>query len=170
MPPVQEVGEIFAVQKIGEYYQFTVVAPGVAASFTPGQFVLGTLVAVFASWAMASLRPDKPKIRKWYLIPKLAAIVFIDVIRSNIAVAIVMLSGRAEGRRAGFLTIPLEIKDRTALAVLAVILTSTPGSAWLEYDPHERTVLLHILDLLDENEWIDLVKNRYEKLLLEIFA
>src|SRR5689334_16162970 len=39
MPPVQEVGEIFAVQKIGEYYQFTVVAPGVAASFTPGQFV-----------------------------------------------------------------------------------------------------------------------------------
>src|SRR5256885_8872931 len=39
MTPVQEVGEIFAVQKIGEYYQFTVVAPGVAASFTPGQFV-----------------------------------------------------------------------------------------------------------------------------------
>jgi dihydroorotate dehydrogenase electron transfer subunit len=37
--PVQEVGEIFAVQRIGEYYQFTVVAPGVAASFTPGQFV-----------------------------------------------------------------------------------------------------------------------------------
>jgi dihydroorotate dehydrogenase electron transfer subunit len=37
--PVQELGEIFAVQRIGEYYQFTVVAPGVAASFTPGQFV-----------------------------------------------------------------------------------------------------------------------------------
>jgi dihydroorotate dehydrogenase electron transfer subunit len=39
MSPVQEIGEIFAVQKIGEYYQFTVVAPGVAASFAPGQFV-----------------------------------------------------------------------------------------------------------------------------------
>jgi dihydroorotate dehydrogenase electron transfer subunit len=37
--PVQEMGEIFAVQKVGEYYQFTVVAPGVAAAFTPGQFV-----------------------------------------------------------------------------------------------------------------------------------
>jgi dihydroorotate dehydrogenase electron transfer subunit len=37
--PAQELGEIFAVQRIGEYYQFTVVAPGVAASFTPGQFV-----------------------------------------------------------------------------------------------------------------------------------
>ena len=36
---VQELGEIFAVQRTGEYVQFTVVAPGVAASFTPGQFV-----------------------------------------------------------------------------------------------------------------------------------
>jgi dihydroorotate dehydrogenase electron transfer subunit len=37
--PVQEVGEIFAIQKVGEYLQFTVVAPGVAAGFKPGHFV-----------------------------------------------------------------------------------------------------------------------------------
>jgi dihydroorotate dehydrogenase electron transfer subunit len=37
--PVQEVGEIFAVQRVGEYLQFTVVAPGVAAGFKPGHFV-----------------------------------------------------------------------------------------------------------------------------------
>jgi dihydroorotate dehydrogenase electron transfer subunit len=37
--PVQELGEIFAAQKVGAYYQFTVVAPGVAAAFSPGQFV-----------------------------------------------------------------------------------------------------------------------------------
>jgi dihydroorotate dehydrogenase electron transfer subunit len=37
--PVQEVGEIFAVQRVGEYVQFTVVAPGVAAGFEPGHFV-----------------------------------------------------------------------------------------------------------------------------------
>jgi dihydroorotate dehydrogenase electron transfer subunit len=37
--PVQERGEIFAVQPVGEYVQFTVVAPGIAAGFRPGQFV-----------------------------------------------------------------------------------------------------------------------------------
>ncbi|MCQ1800167.1 Na+/H+ antiporter subunit E, partial [Neorhizobium galegae] len=42
---------------------------------TPGHLVLGILVAVFASWAMASLRPDKPKLAKWYLLPKLFGIV-----------------------------------------------------------------------------------------------
>ncbi len=138
--------------------------------FTLGHLLLGTLVAVFASWAMASLRPDKPKFRKWYLLPKLFVIVLIDVVRSNLAVAWLIVRGRAKGRNSGFLTIPLEIEDRTALAILAVILTSTPGSAWLEYDSHDRSILMHILDLADEAQWIETVKNRYEKLLMEIFA
>ena len=37
--PVQEKAEIFAVQKVGEYFQFTVVAPDVAHHAKPGQFV-----------------------------------------------------------------------------------------------------------------------------------
>jgi len=37
--PTHEVGEIFDVTRIGDYTQFTVVAPGVARSFRPGQFV-----------------------------------------------------------------------------------------------------------------------------------
>jgi dihydroorotate dehydrogenase electron transfer subunit len=37
--PVQELGEIFDVTRVGEYTQFTVVAPGVARAFEPGQFV-----------------------------------------------------------------------------------------------------------------------------------
>lgn len=37
--PVQETGEIFSVQRVGDYLHFTVVAPGVASAFRPGQFV-----------------------------------------------------------------------------------------------------------------------------------
>ncbi|MEO6885350.1 MAG: dihydroorotate dehydrogenase electron transfer subunit [Jatrophihabitantaceae bacterium] len=37
--PVQEAAEIFAVQKVGAYFQFTVIAPGIAAGFRPGHFV-----------------------------------------------------------------------------------------------------------------------------------
>jgi dihydroorotate dehydrogenase electron transfer subunit len=37
--PVQETGEILDITRFGEYTQFTVVAPGVARSFQPGQFV-----------------------------------------------------------------------------------------------------------------------------------
>ena len=37
--PYQEQGEILSVQRVGEYLQFTVVAPRIAAGFQPGHFV-----------------------------------------------------------------------------------------------------------------------------------
>lgn len=136
--------------------------------FTLGHLVLGSVVAIFGGWAMASLRPDKPKMKKWYLLPKLFLIAFVDIIRSNAAVAVLMLSGKRREQTSGFITVPLEIEHPTALAIMAVILTSTPGSAWLAYDERRKTVLIHVLDLIDEEQWVANIKHRYERLLLEI--
>lgn len=138
--------------------------------FTLGHLVLGAIVAVVASWTMVSLRPSKPRLGKWYLIPKLLMVVMIDIVRSNLAVAWVILRGRGSGRHSAFIDLPLDLDDPTALAILAVIVTSTPGSAWLEYDSQQRSVLIHVFDLASEEEWRDLLKNRYEKLLMEIFS
>jgi multicomponent K+:H+ antiporter subunit E len=136
--------------------------------FTLGHLVLGSVVAMFGGWAMASLRPDKPKLKKWYLVPKLLWRVFTDIIRSNAAVAFLILRGKRQQHTAGFITVPLEIEHPTALAIMAVILTSTPGSAWLAYDGRRKTVLIHVLDLIDEEAWVKNIKDRYESLLLEI--
>lgn len=138
--------------------------------FTLGHLILGIFVAVFASWAMASLRPQKPRLVKWYLLPKLFLVVLYDIAKSNIAVAGIIIRSDSRQHDPGFLTIHLEMRSPFALAVLAVILTSTPGSAWLEYDSNENSVLLHVLDLQNETVWRDTIKNRYEKLLMEIFA
>ena len=137
--------------------------------FTLGHLILGSVVAVFASWGMASLRPAKPRMRKWYLLPKLVGIVLYDILRSNIAVASILLSGGKRSHKSGFMSVPLDLQDPTALAVLAVVVTSTPGTAWLEYNSLNRTVLIHVLDLVDEEAWRVLIKTRYEALLMEIF-
>ncbi len=73
--------------------------------FTFGHLVLGILVAVFASWAMASLRPDRPRLGKWHLLPKLFAIVLYDIVKSNIAVALVILKAGRRSHNPGFLTV-----------------------------------------------------------------
>lgn len=139
-------------------------------SFSLGHLLLGATVAIFSGWALASLRPDKPKLKKWYLLPKLFGLVFVDVIRSNIAVSWVLLQGKRRKDTSSFVLVPLKIEDPTALAVMAVILTATPGSAWLEYDSGDKTVLIHVLDLIDKEAWIANIKQRYEALLMEIFA
>lgn len=138
--------------------------------FTLGQFILGIVVAVFASWSMASLRPEKARLRKWYLLPKLFFRVVFDVLKSNVQVAWIILRGRSRKTTPGFVVLELKVRDQIPLALLAVILTSTPGSAWLEYDSNDNTVLLHVLDLENEAQWRRTVTDRYENLLMEIFA
>jgi multicomponent K+:H+ antiporter subunit E len=138
-------------------------------SFSPGQFLLGGVIAIAASRAMAALQPSKPRLRRWQLIPRLAGIVALDILRSNIAVAGIVLRGRRRKHASGFVVIPLDLRDRTGLAVLACIVTSTPGTAWIEYAHDSNVLLIHVLDLVDEEEWVALIKNRYEALLMEIF-
>lgn len=134
-----------------------------------GHILLGGLVALGATHAMAALQPERPKIRRPDKILKLIALVLIDVAASNLAVAKVILSDRRRDHTPGFLLLPLDLRDKNGLAVLSCIVTATPGSAWLEYDPVANTVLVHVLDLTYEQEWIDTIKHRYEALLLEIF-
>lgn len=138
-------------------------------SFSLGQLIVGTAVALLAAQGMAALNPAKPRIRRWSLLPKLIAIVLYDIIRSNIAVTRLILNEGSRRRVSGFLTIPLELRSPMGLAVLGVIITSTPGTAWIDYNSARGTLLLHVFDLVDEESWRTLIKQRYEQLLLEIF-
>jgi multicomponent K+:H+ antiporter subunit E len=55
------------------------------------------------------------------------------------------------------------------LAALAVIITSTPGTLWVNFDTAKGLLTIHVLDLIDENAWIATIKGRYERRLMEIF-
>jgi multicomponent K+:H+ antiporter subunit E len=139
-------------------------------SWSPGHIVLGGLVAALASRAMAALQPERVQIRSWGAFLRLTGTVAIDILRSNIAVGrLVIFPGRRD-RVSGFIRLPLDITNRYALTMLAVILTATPGTLWLQFDRSTGTLLVHVLDLVDEKEWIRLIKHRYERLLLEIFG
>ncbi|MDB5473394.1 MAG: Na+/H+ antiporter subunit [Devosia sp.] len=135
----------------------------------PGQLLLGLAIAFGATHVMATLVPQRPRVRRLDRALVLIGHVLVDVLRSNLAVSSVILQGRRRQVTSGFLRLPLELQDRTGLALLACILTAVPGSAWLEHRAADNSVLIHVLDLKDEQEWITIVKQRYEALLLEIF-
>lgn len=134
-----------------------------------GQSIMAFIIAFCATHAMAALTPDQPKIRNPHKIIQLIGVVAVDVVRSNYAVARIILEGSKKEQTSGFVLMHLKLKDKVGLAVLSCILTATPGSAWLEYNAADNTVLIHVLDLVDETEWVDTIRHRYEALLLEIF-
>ena len=138
-------------------------------SLSLGHIVLGTAIALFALRGLAALKPEKVRIRFTSAIPRLTVMVLGDVVRSNIAVGRIILSRQNPRRRSGFIHVPLEMRSRYGLAVLGIIITATPGTLWMQYDSSRGQLLVHVLDLVDEDAWIRLLKDRYERLLMEIF-
>ena len=101
---------------------------------------------------------------------RLAVLVVADIVRSNVAVARIILGFERRRRSSGFVEIPLELRDPYGLAALACIITSTPGTLWVDFNEASGTLTIHVLDLVDKTEWVRTIKGRYERLLLEIFA
>lgn len=138
-------------------------------SLSLGQFFLGSAVALIGGWMVAALDVPKARPRRLGAIVRLAALVLADIVRSNFAVARIILG--LQGRRwtSGFVEIPLELRDPYGLATLACIITSTPGTLWADFDAASGSLTIHVLDLIDKSEWVRTIKGRYERLLLEIF-
>ncbi|MDP3173325.1 MAG: Na+/H+ antiporter subunit E [Phenylobacterium sp.] len=138
-------------------------------SVAPGHLILGAILAVALSALMRPLDLPPVRVRNHRLILVLAARVAWDVLRSNIAVFRIILSGGHRKITSGFVQVPLELSNGYGLAVLACIITSTPGTIWMSYDDKERVLLIHVFDLVDEAIWISTVTERYERPLREIF-
>ncbi|HZN85687.1 MAG TPA: Na+/H+ antiporter subunit E [Burkholderiales bacterium] len=140
-------------------------------SLAPGQVLVGVLLALGGSAVFARLQPPTGRVRsRPGAALQLLGLVLADIVRSNLAVARIVLGLGAARRKAGFLALPLELRHPAGLAVVACIITATPGTSWVRYDSAANVVTIHVLDLLDADDWIRLFKQRYERRLLEIFG
>jgi multicomponent K+:H+ antiporter subunit E len=134
-----------------------------------GDVLLGALVALVAVRALARLQPASTRLRRPLTALRLAGDVAVDILRSNVAVAAIVLRPGSRGRVAGFVDIPLDTRDPAALGALACIITATPGTAWARYDSGTNVVTIHVLDLVDGPGLARTIKDRYEAKLREIF-
>ena len=134
-----------------------------------GDAILGALAALAAVVALARLELPSVRLRRPRVAAVLAGLVLLDIVRSNLAVAAIVLRPGTRGRIAGFVDIPLDTHHPVSLAVLACIITATPGTAWARYDSRASIVTIHVLDLVDGAALAQGIKTRYEARLMEIF-
>ena len=139
-------------------------------SVSTGAVLLGAVLGVAGSAVLAGLRAPRGRLRRLLTLPGLLVDVLVEIVRSNNAVARIILQRSApRARRSGFVNIPLDMRSPQGLAALACIVTATPGTVWVDYDAASGTMLLHVLDLVDEEVWVRTIKDKWERRLMEIF-
>jgi multicomponent K+:H+ antiporter subunit E len=137
-----------------------------SGSVSPGNILLGIIVATIAYRAALPLAPPKSRVGNLATIAVLIWYVIKDVVKSNIAVLRLIVTGRPA--RSAFIDIPLELTDENGLAILACIVTATPGSAWIQHDAARNVVTIHVLDTGDPGAWAAAFRQTYERRLVEI--
>lgn len=131
--------------------------------------LLAAVMAVAVPLLTRGLRPATVRMQRPGVALKLVGRVVIDLAESACTVARVLLTRRTADIHSAFVTVPLQMRDPNGLAVLAMILCLTPGTAWAELSFDSSVLLIHVFDVDDEAAFIALVQQRYERPLMEIF-
>ncbi|MBB1293726.1 Na+/H+ antiporter subunit E [Pseudoalteromonas sp. SR44-5] len=148
-------------------------------SVSAGHIVLAVIFAILIPLVSFPFREPQPLIIKPGLALKQLIIVMYDIITANMQVALLIL-GPVKKLRPAFVKVPIELSHAMPITILASTVSLTPGTVSAEVypipeslaegeQPTQRYLLIHVLDLDDEQALIDTIKQRYEAPLKEIF-
>ena len=140
-----------------------------AQSVSAGTILLGLGLALFWPAVTGRLANGGRQPRKPLVMAKLFARVIGDMSRSNVQVIWALVTRRSSEIHSGFVHIPLELRDPGGLSALAMIVTMTPGTAWVELSLNKKSLLIHVFSVQDEAAVVTAIKERYERPLREIF-
>lgn len=139
-------------------------------SLASADFLLGALLGVVVPILTKPLVPlGYPKLKRPFMLFRLLSMAMVEIVRSCLNVSWLILSSRRDGLNSQFITIPLDIRNPYGMALLSCLINSTPGTVWVEILPDSHQLALHVFDLHDADWWVDTIKTRYERPLIEIF-
>jgi len=96
-------------------------------------------------------------------------VVLWDIIVANLHVAYLIVFRRSDQLRSRWVTVPIDLTSSEAVAVLMGTITLTPGTVSSDLSGDKRAILVHCLDVRDEDELVRTIKQRYERRLKDIF-
>ena len=112
--------------------------------------------------------PEHPHIRRPLHLVAYGLRLLRDIGVANLHVARLILGSPARLRPA-FIRMPLELRDESAITLLASTISLTPGTVSADISLDRRTLLIHALDVEDADALVADIRQRYEAPLKEIF-
>ncbi|WP_347453480.1 Na+/H+ antiporter subunit E [Acinetobacter thermotolerans] len=137
-------------------------------SLDTGTLVTSIFLAILIPRLIRPFIDYTPNIH-WLPAIRLFFVVIWDVIVANIKVAILVL-GPTKNLHPKWFRVPLDTEHEEVNALLAMIITTTPGTVSAGIDQDRGDILVHALSTDDEAAEIETIKQRYERPLIEIFS
>ncbi|WP_373058534.1 Na+/H+ antiporter subunit E [Zunongwangia sp. H14] len=92
---------------------------------------------------------------------------FYELIKANLQVAYEVITPHYR-MKPGIVKIPLDVKSNIGITLLANLISLTPGTLSLDVSNDRKVLYVHAMYINDRQEFIDSIKNGFEKRILEI--
>ncbi|MCK6392815.1 Na+/H+ antiporter subunit E [Zoogloea sp.] len=139
-------------------------------SVEPAHWLLGGVLGIVAPLLSRPLQPHGYAVlRKPMALVRLLCFSAIEIVRSCINVSQIILMRRAVRVNSQFIRVPLDLRSPHGLALLSCLINTTPGTVWVDLLPAKHELLLHVFDLHSEAWWVETIKTRYERPIMEVF-
>lgn len=139
-----------------------------AHNLEAGTLLFALVLAIVIPKMVAPSIDYTPNIQ-WAPALRLFFVVVWDIVVANIKVAKLVL-GPTKNLHPKWFRVPLETEHEEVNALLAMIITTTPGTVSAGIDQDRGDILVHALSTEDEAAEIETIKQRYEQPLIEIFS
>ncbi len=140
-----------------------------ANSFAWGSVIMAIIVAVLIPLFTSPYWRDKPRLRFGWAMIEYLLVVLWDIVVANFEVAWIILTKPSRKLRSAWLVIPLEVTQPEAITTLAGTISLTPGTVSADVSGDGRMLLVHALDIADEEAAVATIKSRYEARLQRIY-
>lgn len=133
-----------------------------------GHVVLATFLAITIPLLTSGMQNPQPNFHKPLKTLNYVLMVLGDIIKANFEVALLVL-GPTKKLKPAFIAVPLDIQHELPITILASSVSLTPGTVSADISEDKQWLYVHVLNMTDQDELIALIKQRYEKPLMEIF-
>jgi len=133
-----------------------------------GQIVLGGALAIAIPLVTYRFWDAEPRIGKPVKLLRFALRVLKDIVIANFEVARLIANPWCE-LKPHFIEYPLILEERFTITLLANTISLTPGTVSANLRMDGKTLLIHALDVDDEDALIAHIRQRYEQPLKEIY-
>ncbi len=133
-----------------------------------GQFLLGGALAVAIPLVTHRFWDAQPHVKKPRLLLRFVLRVLGDIVIANVQVAWLIVNPWRR-LRPHFVEYPLMLEDRFTITLLANTISLTPGTVSANLRLDGKSLLIHALDVEDDEALIATIRERYERPLKEIY-
>lgn len=137
-------------------------------SLAVGHLLLGSALAVIIPLFTHRFWDMQPRVKKPGLLLRFILCVLGDIIVANFQVAWLIINPWQRSSP-HFVEYPLMLEERFTVTLLANTISLTPGTVSANLRLDGKTLLVHALNVEDEDAFIAEIRDRYERPLKEIY-